>query len=298
MPTRTIRQAPTTSNPMPTEPSPSPQIFVNCIWTERLAERREHLETVLAAVSSDPRFVINWTGSLDVEAAAFDGYIREDAPPCAGLPEWRAWIDLRRNVQTTLGSSRRRSTAIAYVAAGWNRLKGNRLSIPDDAGRNRHDVDDITRKHLLGIKKFLASDAIWLLALEDDAIGTQGWESKVLDITSRLGSASERGIYVAASEGAGLVRTSSDPEPDDLGLFTVQPPTTRTACAYLIDRPAAEALTAILAETGVRSGTGVDHLLSFLLKRIAATAFWTEPELFAHGSEHGLFRSTNVPRQD
>jgi hypothetical protein len=282
---------------MTTKINPSSPIFVNCIWTERLAERREHLETVLSAAASDPRFVINWTGSLDVEAAAFDGYIREDATPCAGLPEWRAWIDLRRNVQTTLGSSRRRSTLIAYLAGAWNLATGNRLELPPDPGRNSDDVDDITRKHLLGISQFLESDAEWLLALEDDAIGATGWETRVIRITAMPTRSSAARIYVAASGGAGLLRTSSDPKPDELGLFAVKPPTTRTACAYLINRSAGEAIITTLSETGIRSGTGVDHLLSFLLKKTASTAVWTEPELFAHGSEHGLFQSTNVPRK-
>ncbi len=295
MPARTIRRAAMPSNPMPTQPNPSPPIFVNCIWTERLAERREHLETVLAAVSSDPRFVINWTGSLDVEAAAFDGYIREDAPPCAGLPEWRAWIDLRRNVQTTLGSSRRKASLIAFAAAGWNLIKGHRLSVELDTNRNR---DDVTRKHLFGIIRFLESGSEWLLGLEDDAIGNSNWQLRTVAITERLDASLEVGAFIAASEGAGLLRTASDPAPDDLGVFRVRPPTTRTACAYLINRRAAEAFQKTLESTGIPPGTGIDHLYSFLLSSSKSHAFWTEPDLFSHGSEHGLFPSTNVPRSD
>ncbi len=272
-------------------------IFAGCVWTESRPERRKSLERTLAAANGDPRFEIQWCSSGDVAASDVSArYYRESAKPFAGLSGWRAWLILRRNVQTTMGSSRRLAGAIAVLAAGWNIVRGRGLKIDAPPSPNS---DDCARKHLLGIERFIASDANWLLGLEDDALGEAGWPEWIVEITEQLSKYASEPVFVATSEGAGLERTGSDPAPDRLGLFRVNPPTTRTACAYLMNRSAAMAFRELLAEAGVRedAGMGFDFLIAFLALRNGTRVYWTEPPVFAHGSERGVENlASTIPR--
>jgi hypothetical protein len=273
-------------------------ILVAAIWTESLPERRDSMASTLAPIEGDARFDVMWIGSRDTaEAGIADRYYRPDARHYAGLPKWRAWLLLRRNSQTTLGTSRRRSGLVAMVAAAWNIISGRGLE-PDAPPSPQSD--DVTRKHLLALECFESSRAAWLVVLEDDAIGQEDWPGRVLAICARLRLEEGSPSFVALSEGAGLERTSSDPIPDDLGLFEVKPPTTRTACAYLLDRPAAGEILGKLGSTGVReaSGMGFDFLAAFAMTGIPVRAVWTEPPVFLHGSEQeesGL--GSSIPRE-
>ena|GEM_PF-4460463 len=262
-------------------------IFAGCVWTESRPERRDLLETVLDEVRDDRRFNVHWYGSEDTAAPDVYDYFRTNATPFAGLSPSRAWLCLRRNVQTTLGSSRRSSAWIARAAAGWNLIKGTRLT--GNAPQSRL-MDDCTRKHLLALDRFLDSDSEWLLGLEDDAIAVDGWGERVARIAERLSGPSSRAVFVAASEGAGLTRTASDPEPDDLGLFAISPPSTRTACAYLMNRAAAQFFQDTLRSTGVRpdEGAGFDFLAGFMVLQSPVDVYWTEPPVFLHGSERNV----------
>lgn len=259
-------------------------IFVGCVWTESRPERRDLLDRTLAPIAEDSRFDIHWLGSEDVAKAGGCLYFRDDAEPYAGLSASRAWLVLRRNAQTTRGSSRRSSVWIARVAAAWNLLRLRRLDA--DAPPSEF-MDDCTSKHLLGLDRFVASDSDWLLGLEDDAIADSCWPERLLGICKLVSEQSEEPVFVAVSEGAGLLRTSSDPKPDSLGLFRVSPPATRTACAYLMNKAAARLVQSALLSSGVRpnEGSGFDFLTAFVFARSPVSVYWTEPPVFLHGSE-------------
>lgn len=276
----------------------SGSVLVAGIWTEALPKRREKLAASLVAIEGSDRFTLVWIGSKDTEKAGVaERYYRADAAPFAGIPKWRAWLVLRRNAETTLGTSRRAAGPVALAAAAWNIVRGKGLTV--DAPPSEQS-DDVTRKHLRALELLEESGADWLLGLEDDAIGEPRWTHRIEAIVDELSSRSEGPLFVAVSEGAGLQRTNSDPKPDSLGLFEVKPPTTRTACAYLINREAARRLRERLAGTGVRPGAGMgfDFLSAFALAETKVRAFWTEPAVFLHGSEQkepGGFDSA-IPR--
>ncbi len=266
----------------------SPKIYVACVWTETRPERRKFLEKTLSNVLEDPRFVINWIGTRETEAPQAYRYFRDDAKPFAGLSAHRAWLTVRRNSQTLAGSSRRASTWIARRDGIWELLHGRRLTVV--ASRPSPLMDDCTRKHLLALDSFLDSDSDWLLGLEDDAIGEAGWSDRAIAAAKQFGDAGAPAVFIAASEGCNLSRTSSDPMPDGLGLFRVSPPTSRTACAYLMNRAAASSFQRILRRTGVRphASMGFDFLVAFMVLRSSTRVYWVEPPLFLHGSERGI----------
>lgn len=148
-------------------------------------------------------------------------------------------------------------------------------------------MDDCTSKHLLALDRFVESGCDWFVGLEDDAIGCEKWTERTTGICDRLARHADEPVFVALSEGAGLRRTSSDPKPDSLGLFPVNPPATRTVCAYLMNRSAATLVQKTLAGTGVRpnEGAGFDFLTGFIFARFPVSVYWTEPPVFLHGSE-------------
>jgi hypothetical protein len=136
----------------------------------------------------------------------------------------------------------------------------------------------------------------WTLILEDDAIPIEDWGAKVTSIGDNLSS--RKPTWINLNSGAGLRRTSSDPQPDHNGLFRVRPPSTRCAVAYMVNRKFAQLFVETIRIHGMPDWLPIDVLFHLFCARYRVRTYWQEPVTFVQGSESGHFESNFAKWRD
>lgn len=142
--------------------------------------------------------------------------------------------------------------------------------------------------HVYALFLFLQSDCEWGLFLEDDAIPEQDFFIKLEKIAKLK---RKKPIWINLNSGAGLVRTSSDPQPDKYGLFRVIPANTRCATAYMINRAYAVRLKDLILVHGLADWLPIDLFYQVANRKLRAKSFWIEPPVVVQGSESGRYDS-------
>jgi GR25 family glycosyltransferase involved in LPS biosynthesis len=141
-------------------------------------------------------------------------------------------------------------------------------------------------KHIQALRWFASTEASWGLIAEDDIILKE-------DSLTRLGwlleELSDSIDYVDLGGGANL-------RPDAAyrrlphtrtRTFVIDPPSSRTTCAYLVNRRFASKVVAEDHDPVVP----IDWYYNYLMWAHDARALWAEPPLFVHGSEQGFYKS-------
>jgi hypothetical protein len=72
------------------------------------------------------------------------------------------------------------------------------------------------------------------------------------------------------------------------GLYHIDPPSSRTTCAYLISKSLCEKL----VTNGMDVLQPIDVDLNYFFRKFSANVFWAEPTMFIHGSEHGYYQTS------
>jgi GR25 family glycosyltransferase involved in LPS biosynthesis len=142
-------------------------------------------------------------------------------------------------------------------------------------------------KHLQALKCFAASSSTnWALIAEDDIVlkddSLQRLDALVAVIPDPID-------YIDVGGGAGL---KSEPafrllSPEIEGLYLIDPPSSRTTCAYLVSRKFAEKI----LSTSHQPTMPIDWYLCYLMQLYSAKTCWVEPPIFIHGSEQGYYGS-------
>jgi hypothetical protein len=142
--------------------------------------------------------------------------------------------------------------------------------------------------HLTALFMGVASTSKWILVLEDDAVPTQKAFEKLESIVQEV---KPNNVWINLNDGAGLKRTSSDQQPNELGLFRVRPAATRCATAYLVSADLARGLLNLVEEFGMPDWLPIDLAYQAAFRRLKCRAYWQEPVIFVQGSEGGQYQS-------
>jgi hypothetical protein len=147
---------------------------------------------------------------------------------------------------------------------------------------------EVQDMHLTALFMGLATSSKWILVLEDDAIPTQN-AFELLDLIVK--EVKPNNIWINLNDGAGLKRTSSDQEPNKLGLFRVRPAATRCATAYLVSADLARNLLKLVEEFGMPDWLPIDLAYQAACRKLKCKTYWQEPVTFIQGSEGGQYQS-------
>ena len=161
-------------------------------------------------------------------------------------------------------------------------------SIPKFSIMSKNQLE-LSAMHLQAIRAGLNSNKEWILVLEDDAILNRDFEKEIMSILTKYKH--KKRIFINLNSGAGMSRTSSDPKPDEHGIYRVSPIGVRCTTAYLINRETAECLDLLFAEYGIQDWLPIDVHIQIALQKIRAKSYWQDPPLFSQGSEDGSYKS-------
>jgi GR25 family glycosyltransferase involved in LPS biosynthesis len=142
--------------------------------------------------------------------------------------------------------------------------------------------------HLTALFMGIAASSKWILVLEDDAVPTQN-AFELLEIIVK--EIEPNNVWINLNDGAGLKRTSSDPKPNQLGLFRVRPAATRCATAYLVSADLAKGLLKLVEEFGMPDWLPIDLAYQAAFRKLKCKTYWQEPVIFIQGSEGGQYQS-------
>ncbi|MGI6091617.1 MAG: hypothetical protein GX348_11490 [Veillonellaceae bacterium] len=143
----------------------------------------------------------------------------------------------------------------------------------------------ILLKHRAAYEKIVANNYKFGIILEDDFILK---DTSITELETLLSNTPADWDFIDIAGGAGLTPREHDPEVIP-GLFSIQPPRTRTACGYLIsNRFCREIINLNTPPTAP-----CDWELTYFMQRFHAKAFWLMPTIIIHGSETKAYQSNN-----
>lgn len=160
-------------------------------------------------------------------------------------------------------------------------------SLPNRIDLPKHQIE-LQQMHLTALQNGVHSGSSWILVLEDDAIPVDKAFELVDEIIMRYKPSK---TWMNLNSGANLTRTSSDPKPDEFGLFRVIPAGTRCAAAYLVSKDLAIQILRLIEKFGTPTWLPIDLVYQAALRKTKAKAYWQEPVSFLQGSEAGHFKS-------
>jgi hypothetical protein len=148
---------------------------------------------------------------------------------------------------------------------------------------------ELSAMHLAAIRSGYESKSDWILVLEDDARIS---DKNYLDIESVCSMfKKDEIIFVNLNSGAGMLRTTSDPEPNKLGIYRVKPIAVRCTTSYLINRNTALKILDLVESKNLQDWLPIDYQMQIALQKIKAKTFWQDPPMFIQGSEDGSYKS-------
>ena len=147
---------------------------------------------------------------------------------------------------------------------------------------------EVQRMHLTCLLQGIAKGLDWILVLEDDAIPNDIAFETVGNIVNKF---KPYKTWINLNSGAGLLRTRTDPEPDENGLFQIRPAATRCAVAYLISSDLAKEIVESAGLEGIPNWLPIDFYYQLMLRKFDARSYWQDPPTFTQGSENGIFMS-------
>jgi len=155
-----------------------------------------------------------------------------------------------------------------------------------------HAELSLSIKHRYALSHFLSSPEFdYALVLEDDALVLPASMSVVSDLAEYLSASSFSGaVYIDLSSGCNLSVVNLLPPIHNLSsgasLYSPPFPSSRTTCAYLINRAFAEAFLGVF----ISPQAPIDYEYMFTLTclqrdQMLSACLWTEPNAFFHGSK-------------
>ena len=247
-----------------------------------LSERRENLESKIASLSPE------WVTEEDVILESLPWRHKQKV---LGVAQRNIAADLGVNSRS-LSRSRKRARVesfyLRYMSFLGKKYQIHSLGSLPSFEKLPREILELNAMHIYALFLFLQSGKEWGLFFEDDALIEQDFFNKVEGIGDLRFS---KPVWINLNGGAGLVRTSSDPAPDEHGLFKVIPPNTRCATAYMINREYVERLKDLILVHGLPDWLPIDVLFQVANRKLRAKSFWSDPPVVTQGSESGFYKS-------
>jgi hypothetical protein len=142
----------------------------------------------------------------------------------------------------------------------------------------------VMSKHLRAMEDFLCSDLDYLMVLEDDAILNHASISSCRLLIQQFCF-----DYIDIGGGDGIECSHNIQKIGGFNLEKILSRATRTACAYIVSRRAAECIARVLMNPVMP----VDWSISYALQKLPCDAevFWSCDSMVLHGSSIGSVRS-------
>jgi GR25 family glycosyltransferase involved in LPS biosynthesis len=196
---------------------------------------------------------------------------------------------LRFNGQLALASqkNRRISPNQIYHSLQKSEDTGSWLNAVFAGLKLRPAETSLFLKHLAAWRSFGSSQSDhWALIAEDDVVFKDDSLQRLNELVAAIPGHVD---YIDVGGGAGL---KPEPafgllSPEIKGLYLIDPPASRTTCAYLINRKFAEKI----ASTSHPPLMPIDWYLNYLMQVHSAKVCWLEPPVFIHGSEQDYYGS-------
>jgi hypothetical protein len=258
-------------------------IFV--VHYSKLKNRRDYLSQSLLKYGVD----VQWITEKGVESFSESSFGNGGI---FGVSNKVIGMDLGINSRS-LVFSRRRARLQGYVLflRSYISKQPNTLttgSLPPGKPLPRAQIE-VQHMHLTALKTGIKSKKDWILILEDDALPIDD----AFNLLSQLiKDKSPRMTWINLNSGAGLQHTSSDPIPDQFGLFRVKPASTRCVTAYLVSQDLAKKILELVNRYGIPNWLPIDVAYQAALRKLRAKAYWQEPVTFIQGSESGAYPSS------
>ena len=258
-------------------------IFV--VHYSKLKDRREFLNRSLLNNGIDVR----WITEKDAESFSESSF---GTSKIFGVSNKFIGMDLGVNSRS-LVFSRRRARLQGYILflRSYISKQPNTLttgSLPAGKSLPREQIE-VQHMHLTALKAGVENNSNWILVLEDDALPID----KAFNVLSQIIKTRKPSrTWINLNSGAGLQHTSSDPHPDQFGLFRVKPASTRCVTAYLVSQDLAKKILELVNRHGIPNWLPIDVAYQAALRKLRAKAYWQEPVTFIQGSESGAYLSS------
>jgi hypothetical protein len=254
------------------------------IHYSKLVDRKKYLKVIL----EDHGFVPEWITENDTE------FFREAdliSKKVLGVSSKLLGMDLGINSRSLVFTRRRaRIQGWILLVRSFLTLKKNTFStgsLPKKIDLPSYQLE-IQRMHLTALSHGVKSGSNWIMILEDDAIPTNNFNSVLENIIKKYTPSM---TWMNLNSGAGLIRTKSDPLPDQYGLFRIKPPSTRCTVSYLVSIDLARKILEVVRREGLPTWLPIDFVYQAALRQTKARAYWQEPVSFLQGSEEGFYAS-------
>ena len=209
-----------------------------------------------------------------------------------GLKPIRYGFNLGINARS-LKFTRRKSTIegirLILIAVLFPKLKSVTTGTVPNFTKLKDNQLELSAMHLSALKAGLKSNQDWILILEDDAVLSRDFKNEITLIIKKYSH--KKKIFINLNSGAGMIRTESDPKPNELGIYRISPLGIRCTTAYLINRKTAKCLDNLFDEHGIQDWLPIDVHMQIALQKIRAKTYWQDPPLFSQGSEDGSYES-------
>lgn len=167
-----------------------------------------------------------------------------------------------------------------------NDLRKVMQSFPQYMPRNLRIFEiSLLLKHRAAYRKIIADNYKFGVILEDDFILE---DNSITALHSLINNTTVDWDFIDIAGGAGLTPREQDHEVNP-GLFSIQPPRTRTTCGYLISNR----LCREIINLNTPPTAPCDWELTYFMQRFNAKAFWLMPTIIIHGSEIKAYQSNN-----
>lgn len=142
-------------------------------------------------------------------------------------------------------------------------------------------------KHRDCLRRAVASGRPYSTVIEDDAIFSNNSFNQIstlMDLDLGLNSFTD----VAGGARLSPINVFTFEIKSGIGLYKIDPPFTRTTCAYVIGNEFAKAFIDLDPPPCV----AIDHLFTYLLQTVSSSTYWVVPTVVTHGSEMSIYPSS------
>jgi hypothetical protein len=260
-------------------------LSIYLIHYSKLKDRREFLSRSLLNCGIQVR----WITEKDAESFSESSF---GTSKIFGVSKKIIGMDLGVNSRS-LVTSRRKARLQGYILflRSYITKQSNTLttgSLPTGKPLPRAQIE-VQHMHLTALKAGVESNSDWILVLEDDVLPID----KAFNVLNQIIKVKKPMMtWINLNSGAGLQRTSSDPQPDQFGLFRVKPASTRCVTAYLVSQDLAKKILELVNRHGIPNWLPIDVAYQAALRKLRAKAYWQEPVTFIQGSESGAYLSS------
>lgn len=247
-----------------------------------LTDRRTYLESQLSSIEPE------WITEEDVVPESLPWRHNERV---LGVSKRQIAADLgvnARSISSTRRQARLEGCYLRYLSFLGGRFHSHTFGSLPRFKRLPKQILELNAMHIYALFLFLQSGKEWGLVFEDDAVLKPSFFEKLEEISKLRYT---RPVWINLNDGADLVRTESDPIPDQNGLFRVKPPTTRCATTYLINRNYVLRLKDLILVHGLPDWLPIDVFYQVANRKLRALSFWSEPSIVIQGSESGKYKS-------